>query len=137
MLEALGGRKFLLTLIVIAVGTAVQILSPHGVTEAFTALLIGVTATFGASNAFLSAKFAGVQSEQVASPPTVDVAAIQHEIENSLELAKSAMGAATEAHSLAQQADQSATYQSEAIAKLQEGQELTQKLVKMAIQIKQ
>lgn len=73
MFEKMGGRKFVLSLIVIAVGTAVQILSPHGVTESFTALLIGVAGVFGASNAFVSAKSVGAVSEatDVASEPAL------------------------------------------------------------------
>lgn len=73
MFEKMGGRKFVLSLIVILVGTAVQILSPHGVTESFTALLIGVAGVFGASNAFVSAKSVGVVSEttDVASEPAL------------------------------------------------------------------
>lgn len=56
MFEKLGGRKFVLSLLVIAVGTAVQILSPNGVTSEFVALLVGVAGVFGAANAVVTNK---------------------------------------------------------------------------------
>ena len=88
MLDAIGGRKFLLTLLMIAVGTAVQILSPKGVTSEFTALLVGLSAAFTAGNAFNTVKALNASPEGEAPvdepaaapaepPPQVDLAPIE------------------------------------------------------------
>lgn len=67
-IESLGGRKFLLTLIALGIGTAVQILSPKGVTTEFAALLAALITSFGAANAFITAR----AQEEPAEPPPVD-----------------------------------------------------------------
>ena len=87
-LEALGGRKFVLAFIVLIIGTIVQLKSPTGVTESFVALLVGITAAFGASNAYVSSKAISAESsEGSAEPPPqpVDLSPIESriaEIEN-------------------------------------------------------
>ena len=67
MLEALGGRKFFLTLVVIAIGMATHILSPSGLNEAAVALLVGALGVFGASNAAVSMKALGAAQESEAA----------------------------------------------------------------------
>ena len=81
LLEKLGGRKFVLALITLVIGTIVQIQSPHGVTESFVALLVGITAAFGASNAFVSSKAISAESsEQQPAAPEVDLSVIEGKI---------------------------------------------------------
>lgn len=70
--EAVGGRKFLLSLLVMGVGTFVQIKSPNGVNESYVALLVGILATFGAANAYVSAKTAS-GAEQAPPEPQQDL----------------------------------------------------------------
>lgn len=55
MIEKLGGRKFLTTLIAMIIGTAVQLLSQKGVTPEFAALLATLVTAFGAANVFATA----------------------------------------------------------------------------------
>jgi hypothetical protein len=81
LFDKLGGRKFVLTLIVIAVATAVQILSPTGVTEAFSALLVGVTGVFGAANAFVTTKAPAVTPDAPEAPPAPDTSHIEEAVE--------------------------------------------------------
>jgi len=80
-LEALGGRKFLLTLLTLAVGTAVQILSPHGVTTEFAALLVGLTTAFGAANALItSATSQPVAAAGETTPQPVDLGPLEGKV---------------------------------------------------------
>jgi hypothetical protein len=53
-LDTLGGRKFVLTIIVIAVGTCVQLFAPGGCNPSFASLLIGVVGAFSAANSFVT-----------------------------------------------------------------------------------
>ena len=76
MWEALGGRKFLLALVILAVGTVVQLKSDHGVTESFTALLIGIMGVFGASNAMVSIKGMQAQSPDEPEAPALATATV-------------------------------------------------------------
>ncbi len=81
VLEKLGGRKFVLAILAVAVGTAVQILSPHGVNESFVALLVGITAAFGASNAFVSSKAINAEANEASGPDLSPIEAKIAEIE--------------------------------------------------------
>lgn len=76
-LDKLGGRKFVLALLTILVGTAVQILSPNGVNDSFVALLVGITAAFGASNAFVSSKAISAEANESEPAPQVDLSPIE------------------------------------------------------------
>lgn len=51
LLQKLGGRKFLLTLLAIAVGTAIELLTERGLTAAFAGLMGTLIAAFGLANA--------------------------------------------------------------------------------------
>ncbi len=124
MLDKLGGRKFLLTLLIIAVGTAVQVLSPKGVTTEFTALLIGVATAFGASNAWVSSKAMDAASEggSEEAQPVVDLSPITAELDQvKANLASLSESAQTHAQSL---------------MIMQQGVDTAQKLAKAAIQSK-
>lgn len=50
LLQKLGGRKFLLALVVIGVGTAIEIYTERGMSVAFATLLGSIVAAFSASN---------------------------------------------------------------------------------------
>jgi hypothetical protein len=62
--EKMGGRKFVLTMIVLAIGTLIELNTERGVSDGFTALLIGASAVFGFSNAAVSMKALTVKEEQ-------------------------------------------------------------------------
>lgn len=51
-MERFGGRKFVLTLICVAVGAAVELTTARGVTAAFAGLLGTLVAAFGATNSW-------------------------------------------------------------------------------------
>lgn len=140
MIDALGGRKFLVSILIIAVGTAVQIYSPLGVTEAFTALLVGIAATFGATNAWVTTVMDGKQpAGQPASQltaPAVDPELVNQAINAVHERAGAGIMQAQEALVQVDQVRKEAASHAEAIANLAAAQESTQKLLKMAIQIK-
>lgn len=65
MFESIGGRKFFGFLLVLGLATAVQILSPSGVNEAYAALLVGALATFATANAYVSAKMEAKTPEPI------------------------------------------------------------------------
>lgn len=126
MLDAIGGRKFLLTLLVLALGTAVQMLSPKGVTAEYTALLVGVIGTFHASNAFITHTMQGSGEGDGASAPAPaapDLGPLQAQLEQQSAAMK--------------QAQEVAEVHSQTLANLQQGLELTQRLAKTAIAVKQ
>ena len=79
LLEKLGGRKFLLALIVLALGTIVQAKGANGVNESYVALLVGVLTAFGATNAWTTV--AGMKADASAPdasvPPEVDLSGIE------------------------------------------------------------
>lgn len=60
-LDSLGGRKFILTIIVIIVGTAVQLFSSGGCNPSYASLLIGIVGAFSASNALVTVSTAKKQ----------------------------------------------------------------------------
>lgn len=62
--EKLGGRKMALTLIVIVVGAAVDILAANGLSANLAGLLVGATAVFGAANTAVS--MAGMKATSAA-----------------------------------------------------------------------
>ncbi len=69
-LDKLGGRKFVLTIIVIVVGTAVQLLSPGGCNPSYASLLIGICAAFSAANSVVTVNsMKGTQIEADQSKP--------------------------------------------------------------------
>lgn len=75
LMDKLGGRKFLLSLVVLLIGTGVQLYAKSGVTEAFVALLLGALGVFNAANTVVSRaalKVANADSpapEEAAEPP--------------------------------------------------------------------
>ena len=60
-MEKLGGRKFVLTIISLIVGTVVEVYSKNGVSATFASLLAGLVATFGVANTVLSHKAIGAK----------------------------------------------------------------------------
>lgn len=64
MLEALGGRKFLLTLIVLIIGTVIEVRTERGISQAFVALALGLVATFHTANTVITNKTASVQDAE-------------------------------------------------------------------------
>jgi hypothetical protein len=73
VLERLGGRKFILSLVVIAAGVAVQVYSNKGLSYELIVLLLGVKGSFSLSNVmankdglkFLTAETSMIQRQQL------------------------------------------------------------------------
>lgn len=63
MVSKLGGRKFLLALIAIGVGTAIELTTDRGVSASFAALLAGIVAAFGAANAVITSRAMATSSD--------------------------------------------------------------------------
>ncbi len=123
VLDALGGRKFLLSLIILAVGTVAQIKSANGINNEFVALLVGVLTAFSATNAFVTHKSlqaAGASEGQAAEEgpaaqppmaPEVDLSPIHNDIAALRDHQEALAGAITQtqqAVALAQKAAQAA-----------------------------
>lgn len=80
--EAIGGRKFIMSLVLIAVGTLVELKTDRGVSASFAGLLVGILGTFSAANAFVT-KTMGSEtesSEEAAPDLTAHIAPIQSDI---------------------------------------------------------
>lgn len=56
MFEALGGRKFLMTLLVMAAGVAIEIFGPNGMSATMASFMGGLVAIFAGSNAMITSK---------------------------------------------------------------------------------
>lgn len=52
--EKLGGRKFLLAMIAVVVGAAIELTTARGLTTNMAGLLVGVIGMFGAANALVT-----------------------------------------------------------------------------------
>lgn len=81
MLEALGGRKFIMGIVTTAAGCAVHVLSPKGLTPELVALLLGVSGGFSITNLMATKdalKFgtAPASSSADEDDSTTDVAAV-------------------------------------------------------------
>lgn len=125
MIEKIGGRKFVLTMIVIAVGTAVQILSPHGVTDAFVALLVGVSAAFGATNAIVSRKAIDLEMKQIEGSETVAAEPVTAQVDFT-----PVNGQLAALNSQIATLQEVSAIQAQALTGLQQGTVITQNLVK-------
>lgn len=69
ILEALGGRKFLLTLAILALATVIELKTERGISEQFVALLVGVLGVFSAANATITAKAMNqIKIQEVSDP---------------------------------------------------------------------
>ncbi len=68
--EAIGGRKFIMSLVLIAVGTLVELKTDRGVSASFAGLLVGILGAFSAANALTTIKVPGLSD----TPPTEPVA---------------------------------------------------------------
>lgn len=64
-LDALGGRKFVLSILVIGVGTAVQMVGKNPINAEFAGLLVGILAAFNAANTYVTTQ---VQKTVSAAP---------------------------------------------------------------------
>lgn len=106
MLERIGGRKFLLAIIILIVGTIVQIKSAAGVNESFVALLVGIMASFGATNAWVTTK--GMAADSAPQPDPLPqnearldelsarITELQYQLANSNQQAEQMAGALNE-----------------------------------------
>lgn len=74
LFDKLGGRKFLLTLIIIGVGALVEVFGKNGLSQNFVALLLGAAGVFGAANAAITLKHGGQVDATTAGATTGDEA---------------------------------------------------------------
>lgn len=63
MFEKMGGRKFLMAVIVVTAGVVIEVYSKNGLSATMVTLLTAVYATFSTANAFVTRKFADVSQE--------------------------------------------------------------------------
>lgn len=91
--EKVGGRKFVLSLILILVGAAVELFTTRGITMAFAGLLGTILATFSATNMVITNKGIelkksegeATEGSQVIPPPSdIDVEAIAGKVTEKL-----------------------------------------------------
>lgn len=86
-MEKFGGRKFVLTLILIISGVLVDIFSSKGISQELVALFVGIMTVYGASNAAISMKALKVESSgsQAETAAPVDNSAQVAEISQQLQ----------------------------------------------------
>lgn len=99
LIEGLGGRKFIFTLLIIGVGTAVELYTERGMTQNFVALLLGSAGIFAAGNSaskFIGGKFGVGLPEGAVGPDSGEVIAAVQGLTERVE----ATGAALEAVAL-------------------------------------
>lgn len=84
LLQNLGGRKFLLSILAIGCGTAIEILSPRGVTPAFAAFLTSCVGAFAVSNWASSREYFKSQGQKKAEKPTnsIELEQVKKVLEN-------------------------------------------------------
>lgn len=73
-MDYLGGRKFIMGILIAAAGVAVEVLGKNGLSANMAGLLIGIYAAFNTANAIITSKAVTAQeSEPVAAPvPKID-----------------------------------------------------------------
>ena len=64
-LDMIGGRKFLLTLIILGLASVIELKTDRGISQQMVALLIGVLGVFSAANAHITSKTLGLQKVEV------------------------------------------------------------------------
>lgn len=72
MLEKLGGTKFIMTVVAMGIGTAVEVLKPSGLGATFAGLLAGLVATYGVANTFITNKALGLPDHGAAPEPVAE-----------------------------------------------------------------
>lgn len=86
-MEKFGGRKFILTILLVVIGVLVDVFSAKGISQELVALFIGIMTVYGASNAAISMKAlkvegTGSQSETaVASDPSAQIAEVSQQVQ--------------------------------------------------------
>lgn len=79
----IGGRKFLLTLLMIAVGLAVEIATPRGLSPVFASFLAGILAAYHAANTVVTKRSVGSGDNEESDVPAASLPSF-----NSAELTK-------------------------------------------------
>jgi len=79
LFEAIGGRKMAITLVVLLLGTAIELFTSRGVSEGYVALLIGASTVFGISNAAVSIKGLSVGQQQASKEASEQGATVADE----------------------------------------------------------
>lgn len=74
--DKLGGRKFLMALLCMGAGVAIEIKGPSGLSANMVALLGALYATFSASNAVITRKQLDTEAAATASIPAAPVATL-------------------------------------------------------------
>jgi protein-S-isoprenylcysteine O-methyltransferase Ste14 len=82
MLDKIGGRKFILALILVAVGTTIEMTTDRGVSASFAGLLGVILAAFGASNVIAKKKNGeSIQVGAEAPAASVEVEALSYKLD--------------------------------------------------------
>ena len=100
MLEKIGGRKVALGLLLVAVGVAIEFVSPKGLTETMSTYLLGMGLGYflanGVVHAAREAKDAVVAKAQKSEAQALDVTPALDELKAQLEEVKTALGQQTQ-----------------------------------------
>lgn len=95
MLEAMGGRKFLMVILMLGVGMGIEILGKNGLSTTMAGLIMGLYTAFSAANVVATVKAAKTEGQEEPTPATpVDLskteAALSHLIERNAALEQAA-----------------------------------------------
>lgn len=73
LFDILGGRKMALTLLAVAVGTAIELMTDRGLSPTFGTFLAGAVASFSAANVITTFKALGLSTttSQADAPPAI------------------------------------------------------------------
>lgn len=70
--NALGGRKFIMSLILIGVGTVIELKTDRGVSTSFAGLLVGILSAFSVANTITTVKTGAGSSQALPPSPPLD-----------------------------------------------------------------
>lgn len=88
--ETFGGRKAVMTFLVLVIGTAVELVKPSGISEIFAGFLVFAATGFGLSNALISWKGMEIQSKDQPAA-SVDLSPIETRLQG-IEQQQAAIG---------------------------------------------
>ncbi len=69
MLEAMGGRKFIMAIVIMIAGVVIELKSANGISVSMVGLLTALYATFSASNTLITNKQLKIEASGVSSLP--------------------------------------------------------------------
>lgn len=72
MFESLGGRKFVMTVLIMAAGVAVEVHAPTGMSVTMAGFLASILATFSATNAIISTRSIKADGQKTETSTSTD-----------------------------------------------------------------